>query len=126
APPLPGAGAAAGESGQTRAGRGSELDGVRPWRRGDTMRQVVWKKVAHSGEMVSRETAGSAARELWLDWSEARGGDTEARLARLASWVLQAERAGLPGGLRLPGRTLAPGLGDAHRRAALEMLALHG
>ncbi|MDE2371568.1 MAG: DUF58 domain-containing protein [Burkholderiales bacterium] len=123
-PPLPASAAAAGESGQTRVGSGSELDGVRPWRRGDSMRQVAWKKVARSGEMVSRETAGSAARELWLDWGEARTGDTEARLSRLASWVLQAERAGLPGGLRLPGATLAPGLGDTHRRAALELLAL--
>ena len=87
------------------------------------MRQVVWKKVARSGELVSRETTGTAARELWLDWADTPGGDAEARLSRLAAWVLRAEREGLDGGLRLPGAELAPGQGDAHRRAALDLLA---
>jgi uncharacterized protein (DUF58 family) len=122
-PPLP---AGAGRTGDERASRrsaGSELDGVRPWRRGDTMRQVVWKKVAHSGQLVSRETTGSSIRELWLDWHDAAAGDAEQRLSRLAAWVLQADREGLDTGLRLPGRTLPPAQGDAHRRAALDLLA---
>jgi uncharacterized protein (DUF58 family) len=38
--------------------------------------------------------------------------------------VLAAERAEVHHGLRLPGVELAPGLGDAHRRRALEALAL--
>jgi uncharacterized protein (DUF58 family) len=111
-----------------RRSSGSEMDGVRAWRRGDTLRQVVWKKVARSGELVSRETAGSASRELWLDWSDpsAAAGITgpEARLSRLTAWVLAAEREGLGWGLRLPGRELSPAQGEAHRRAALEALAL--
>jgi uncharacterized protein (DUF58 family) len=88
------------------------------------MRQVVWKKVAHSGEMVSRETAGTATRELWLEWAAAAGGDAEQRLSRLTAWLLRAEREGQSSGLRLPGRELRPGQGDAHRRAALDLLAL--
>lgn len=123
APPLPAAALLAADHGAARRSSGSELDGVRPWRRGDTRRQVVWKKVAHSGELVSRETAGQAARELWLDWADTPGPNAEARLSRLASWVLRAEQLGLAGGLRLPGQELAPGQGDAHRRAALDLLA---
>jgi uncharacterized protein (DUF58 family) len=122
-PPLPGAAAAPGDDRPTRSGAGSELDGVRPWRRGDSMRQVAWKKVARSGELVSRETAGTASRELWLDWADTHGGDPEPRLSRLAAWVLLAERSGLDSGLRLPGQLLAPGQGDVHRRAALDLLA---
>ncbi len=122
-PPLPSSAAAPGEERPSRRGAGSELDGVRPWRRGDTMRQVVWKKVARSGELVSRETAGTAARELWLDWADTAGGDTDKRLSRLAAWVLLADREGLDCALRLPQRTLPPGQGDAHRRAALDLLA---
>jgi len=105
---------------------GGEFDGVRPWRRGDTMRQVVWKKVARANELVSRETAGSGRIELWLDWAEAGVAGTEARLSRLAAWVEVAERAGLSYGLRLPGAELMPGSGDAHRRAALDRLATWG
>ena len=48
----------------------------------------------------------------------------EARLARLARWVLEAEAAGLRYGLTLPGAQLPPGEGEAHRRACLDALAL--
>jgi len=124
ASPLPRSAAAAGDERASQRSTGSELDGVRPWRRGDTMRQVVWKKVARSGELVSRETAGTASRALWLDWAEVPGSDPELRLSRLAAWVLLAEREGLDCGLRMPGRELPPRQGDAHRRAALDLLAL--
>ena len=127
APPLPAARALDGPLPQRHPAGGGELDGVRPWRRGDTMRQVAWKKVAHTGELVSRDTQGSGRAELWLDWDAAavRGGDVEARLSRLAAWVLAADDAGLSCGLRLPGREILPGQGEAHRRELLTALALH-
>jgi uncharacterized protein (DUF58 family) len=102
---------------------GGEFDGLRPWRRGDSLRQVAWKKLARHGELVSREGRESARRELWLDWSQARQSDTETRLSRLAAWVLLADAQGMAYGLRLPGRELAPADGAAHRHAALEALA---
>ncbi|MDE2611875.1 MAG: DUF58 domain-containing protein [Burkholderiales bacterium] len=123
APALPLA-AASGDGQLSRRHRdGGEFDGVRPWRRGDTMRQVAWKKVARANELVSRETTGSGRVELWLDWASTGVADTEARLSRLAAWVETAERAGLASGLRLPGAELVPGSGEAHRRAALDRLA---
>jgi uncharacterized protein (DUF58 family) len=131
APPLPTQGSSAGDEQPARRGAGSEWDGVRPFRRGDTLRQVVWKKVARSGEMVSRESAGSGSRELWLDWAATlaptAGGaarDTEARIARLTAWSLLAEREGLAYGLRLPGLERPPAQGPAQQRAVLEALAL--
>ena len=123
APPLPVSASSPGDERPSRRSAGSELDGVRPWRRGDSMRQVVWKKVARSGELVSRETAGSAQRELWLNWADAHRSDVEQRLSRLAAWVLCAEREGMAFGLQLPGHTLALGEGEAQRRDALERLA---
>ncbi len=126
APPLPAAQPVPGERPLPNAPAGSELDGVRPWRRGDSMRQVAWKKVARTGELVSRETAASGSRELRLDWlaSAATGRDVEQRLSRLAAWVQSADRAGLSYTLRLPGFEQGSGHGDVHRRAALERLAL--
>jgi uncharacterized protein (DUF58 family) len=122
-PPLPVQAATSGEDRSARRSAGGELDGVRPWRRGDTMRQVVWKKVARSGEMVSRETAGTAARELWLHWADSHGGSVEQRLSRLAAWVLAADREGVDYGLRLPTTDLPLSQGDTHRRNALGALA---
>ena len=123
APALPHSAATPGDEQTRHRVAGSEWDGVRPWRRGDTMRQVVWKKVARSGEMVSRETAGTATRELWLDWAHTPGAGSEQRLSRMAAWVLRAEHEGVDTGLRLPHQTVAVGQGDAHRRAALDALA---
>jgi uncharacterized protein (DUF58 family) len=106
-----------------RAERG-DFDGVRAYQRGDTLRQIVWKKAARTGELVSRDAHRAAGGELWLDWAATAGlGDTEARLARLAAWVLAADAADLRHGLRLPGLQLPPDHGDAQRRRALDALA---
>ncbi|MEK8030811.1 DUF58 domain-containing protein [Ideonella sp. DXS29W] len=120
---LPPAAPVAGGMAPARSASGGEFDGLRPWRRGDTLRQVAWKKVARTGELVSREGRESARHELWLDWSSTRQPETEARLSRLAAWVLMAERQGLAYGLRLPGLELPPQQGAGHRHAALSALA---
>jgi len=52
------------------------------------------------------------------------GIDLEHKLSRLCAWVLQADRLGSDYGLRLPSLAVAPGAGEAHRRACLEALAL--
>jgi len=106
-----------------RTGSGTEFEGVRAYRRGDTLRQVVWKKAARTGELISRETAGAVQRELVLQWQQAQGLDTEARLARLAAWVVAADAAGHRWGLVLPNAELAPDNGTPHRHAALRALA---
>ena len=106
-----------------RGGAGTEFEGVRAYRRGDTLRQVVWKKAARTGEMVSRETAGAVQRELRLHWSQAQGLEPEARLSRLAAWVVAADAAGHQWGLSLPGVELDPDSGAPHRHAALQALA---
>jgi uncharacterized protein (DUF58 family) len=124
AAPLPAGHAVAGDTARRSSSEGGELDGVRSYRRGDGLKRVVWKKVAKTGELVSRETSASVARELWLDWQATQTSGTEARLSRLTAWVLLADRAGLAHGLRLPGVEVAPDLGDAHRRRSLEALAL--
>jgi uncharacterized protein (DUF58 family) len=123
APTLPPPSSQRGEAQQPTREAGQDLDGVRSYRRGDSMRQVVWKKVAKSGQLVSRETHAAGARELWLDWSAALAPDVEQRLSRLAAWVQNAERSGLAYGLRLPGAELNPGNGETHRRQALDRLA---
>ena len=123
---LPSSQPAPGEGRHQRRSEAGEFDGVRALRRGDSLRQVVWKKAARTGELVSREASASIRQELWLDWNGARssGAGLEERLSRLTAWIIAAEHKGQPWGLRLPGKDIAPALGDAHRLAALEVLAL--
>ena len=125
APPLP--------AGEPQAGAGQaasrerapgEFDGVRPWQRGDTLRQVVWKKFAKSGELVSRDAQHLQRQQLWLDFARTGAPDAESRLSRLAAWVLAADARQLPYGLRLPGVEIAPDSGPEHKLRCLRALAL--
>ncbi len=122
--PLPPAHAVGGEALQSRASEGGELEGVRAYQRGDTLKRIVWKKVARTGELVSRDTRIATQQELWLDYQATQLPEAEARLSRLTAWVLAADRAGIAHGLRLPGVELNPDQGEAHRREALRALAL--
>lgn len=122
--PLPPAQTSAGAVERASVASGGEFDGVRAYRPGDALRHILWKKAARAGELISRDTHGSSSAELWLDWQQTQAADTEARLSRLCAWVLQAQSAGLPLGLRLPGIDIAPAQGEAHARRLLEALAL--
>ena len=124
AQPLPAGQPSGAAEARARSGQGGEFEGVRAYRRGDPLRQLVWKKVARTGELISRDTSASAAQALVLDYALAGTADAESRLSRLAAWVLAAERAGLGYALRLPGRELASASGEAQQREALQALAL--
>jgi uncharacterized protein (DUF58 family) len=102
-----------------------DFSGLRAYQPSDSPRHVAWKVAARSHEMLTKQFAGEAATELWLDYAAVPATlDLEARLSRLAGWVLAAERAGAQYGLRLPGAEVPPGRGDSHRTACLEALAL--
>lgn len=127
------------ERGGARNDAGDEdFNGLRQHQPSDSPRHVAWKALARdveNGPLLVKQFAGADADELWLDWSAvssnnapdgARDSETETRLSLLAGWVLAADRGQLRYGLRLPGRTLPPDVGRAHRDACLEALALHG
>ena len=105
-----------------------EFDGVRSYRRGDPMKLVVWKKAAKanhdSGGLVVRDVQQADRHELWLDVMQTSGADIEHKLSRLCAWVLMADAKGVDYGLRLLSSEIPPALGEAHRRACLEALAL--
>ncbi|SCK49908.1 Uncharacterized conserved protein, DUF58 family, contains vWF domain [Variovorax sp. HW608] len=130
-PPLPEAEPLAGPSAAVamRAHIAGEYDGVRAYRRGDSLKLVVWKRAAQaqaagSDELVSRDTLQAQRSQLWLDAQHAGLADAEARLSRLCAWVLMADHLGVDYGLRAGGRTVQPSQGEAHKRQCLEALAL--
>jgi uncharacterized protein (DUF58 family) len=121
--PWPASPSAAGQAAQALRSDSGEFDGVRTYRRGDALTRIVWKKSAKGGDLVSRDHVSAMQHELWFDWQQAQLSGTEPRLSRLAAWVVAADAAGIPHGLRLPGLEIAPGSGIAHRRASLDALA---
>ncbi len=131
-PPLPaGEPRAQGAGAATRAQSTGEFDGVRAYRRGDPLKNVLWKKATRadehaggeSGGLVVRDTQQAQRHELWLDVRQAGPLGLEQKLSRLCAWVLQADRLGLDYGLRLPALEIRPGSGEAHKRRCLEALA---
>lgn len=139
APPLPLPAGTVRQAKQTRPpdspGGVLELAGVRAYQPGDPLHRLAWRQIArHDGEHVFSKQfepavdapAGMAHGSILLEHAALHALAPEARLSRLAAWVLQAERTGLPYGLRLGALTVAPGLGASQRDACLRALALHG
>jgi len=126
APPLPtheGAGA------RTRVRtQGEEPHHLRDYRVGDPPRQVAWKASARTGKLLVREYEAQSDRDIRLDWNTLAHLPYELRVSRLARWVVEADRSNLRYTLVLPGKTLGPAQGHAHRHACLQALALlpHG
>jgi len=123
-PPFSGEAAAGALHTQTPGS--DDFAGLRGYQRSDSPRHIAWKAVARSEDLLTKQFAGEAAAELWLDARLLPAGlGLEQRLSRLAGWVLAAERAGAHYGLRLPGVEIAPSRGDAHQAACLQALALY-
>lgn len=108
-------------------GRGSDdFASLRPYHAGDSLRHVHWKALAREQGMMTKQFGGGIAEQMWLRWEQAGDLAPEQRLSRLTRWVLEADSLGLAYGLELPGVTLSPARGDAHRSRCLEALALFG
>ena len=130
-PPLPPGEARAQGAGDAARAQGiGEFDGVRGYRRGDPLKNVLWKKAAKAGDqsgesagLVVRDTQQEQHHELWLALRQAGPLGLERQLSRLCAWVLQADRLGLCYGLRLGAVEVQPNSGEAHKRQCLEALA---
>jgi uncharacterized protein (DUF58 family) len=125
--PLPESDSDAGDAVSTGSGT-DDFTGLRPYHASDSPRHIAWKAAARSEALLTKLFAGRAASELWFDWNRlSQGMHTEARLSRLARWVMLAEERGLRYGLKLPEVTVPLGEGFAHRERCLKELALfHG
>jgi uncharacterized protein (DUF58 family) len=108
---------------------GAALDewaGLRAFRDGDSPRQVDWKAYAREAPLLVKEYQASGAELRHFDFNELKMADTEARLAQLARWVVDAEAGGERYGLTLPHLTIAPERGPEHRHRCLAALARFG
>jgi uncharacterized protein (DUF58 family) len=102
-----------------------EFQSLRAYKPGDTPRQIAWKALARGQGLLVKEFGATASADLWLDFEMLKGLPVEEILSRLTWWVLEAERAQVPYGLKLPGQSFPPLTGARHRDACLEALALY-
>jgi uncharacterized protein (DUF58 family) len=114
--------------GEEQAGKrlGTEdFMGFRNYHPGDSIRSIAWKAVARGQPILVKRFSGGGANKLVLSWDDVQHlPGTEARLAQLAKWVLEADRQGLRYGLSIPGARLSVSHGEAHKHQCLAALAL--
>lgn len=122
APALPTGDGHLGE--QIAAGSSEEHSGLRDYRPSDPSRLIAWKASVRHDTLLVRDAERRSGEALTLDYMSLHGLDPEARIRRLASWVIGAETEQRSYRLRLPGETIGPGLGANHRRDCLRALAL--
>ena len=123
--PVPEADSETGDTATLGAGT-DDFSGLRPYLASDSPRHVAWKASARSETLLTKIFSGRASSELWFEWEHLPSAmGIEARLSRLARWVMLAEERGLRYGVRLPGATVPLGEGFAHRERCLQELALY-
>lgn len=124
--PLPTAGGRR-PGGRSRGTAGvDEWLGLRPFREGDSPRQVDWKAYAREAPLLVKEYSASGSDLRLFEFADLKDPDLEARLSQLARWVVDAEARGERYGLMLPGTVIAPDRGQEHRHRCLAALALFG
>lgn len=122
APPLPEGQGAIGE--RARHGDDEELAGLRDYRSNDARRLIAWKASLRHDHLLVREVEPRAGLALTLDYDRLHGLGHEARIRRLAAWVVAADAQAASYTLRLPDSCNGPARGAEHRRECLRALAL--
>jgi uncharacterized protein (DUF58 family) len=100
--------------------------GLRPFRDGDSPRQVAWKAYARGSPLLVKEYSAMGAELRVFDFSKLEHLGIEARLEQLARWIVDAETRGERYGLIVPPHRLDPDTGPEHRHRCLTALAMYG
>ncbi len=129
APPLPYADVETND-GQGLAGQ-DDFAGIRGYQAGDSLKRLAWRQIARvdvesGGTLVTKHFEGGAATEIALDFALLpRDMETEAKLSRMARWVIEAEARGVAYAFRLGELAFPAAHGPAHKEACLRALALY-
>jgi uncharacterized protein (DUF58 family) len=105
-------------------GEGDDFAGVRGYVPGESQRHIDWKAVARGQPLMTKQFTAEAEGVVYLDFSALHSPNAEERLSQLALWVIEAERARRPYGLRLSGTEIPPGVGHSHFHQCMRALSL--
>jgi uncharacterized protein (DUF58 family) len=116
--------AAADDARHMRLHQGDELAALRDYRVGDPQRHIAWKASARHINLLVKDFEQPQSRPQWqLDWRQLPGLDNEARIARLARWLGEAQAQQRIYSLWLPGNEIASSSGPLHYARCMNALA---
>ncbi|MCH9699363.1 MAG: DUF58 domain-containing protein [Gammaproteobacteria bacterium] len=104
----------------------TDFAGIRDYRSGDSPKHIHWGAFAKTGDVYTKTFVDYASHDLWLEWDALTIPGVEARLSHLCAKVLQYYGEQQIYGLKIPGKTIQPTSGDAHKNNCLTALALYG
>ncbi len=96
---------------------------LRPFREGDSPRQVDWKAYAREAPLLVKEYSPPGAETRLFEFARLTDPDIEARISQLARWVVDAEARGDRYALVLPQVRILPDRGPQQRHRCLAALA---
>ncbi|WP_426702796.1 DUF58 domain-containing protein [Rhodanobacter sp. Col0626] len=116
--------APANDARHMRLHRGDELAALRDYRAGDPQRHIAWKASARHASLLVKDFEQPQTQPQWqLDWRQLGGLGSEARIARLARWLNEAQARRCQYSLWLPGDEIASSSGPLHYARCMSALA---
>lgn len=106
------------------AGGVNDFSGLRAYQHGDRLRHIHWPTYARTGTLHSKAFVDYQQHDQWLSWDDLPPDSVERRLSHLCARVLVLDSRQQSFGMRIPGTTIQPDHGEAHRVACLTALAL--
>jgi uncharacterized protein (DUF58 family) len=107
-----------------RLHQGEDIAALRDYRAGDPQRHIAWKHSARHAHLLVKDFEQPESQEEWrLDWRQLQQLPNEARIARLARWLGEAEAVGRPTSLWVPGEEIGLGHGPSHYAHCMNALA---
>jgi uncharacterized protein (DUF58 family) len=107
-----------------RLHQGDELAALRDYRAGDPQRRIAWKASARHLNLLVKDFEQPQSPPQWqLDWRQLAGLGKEARIARLARWLGEAQAQRRSYSLWLPGTEIPSGSGPLHYAHCMSALA---
>ena len=113
------------EKGKEIARGSTDFSGIREYQIGDSPRHIHWGAYAKTGKAYTKTFADYANQDLWLDWNSLALTNIETKLSHLCAKVLQYHQEQQAYGLKIPGKTIQPNSGEAHKILCLTALALY-
>lgn len=114
------------EKGMEVARGTTDFSGVRTYEKGDSPKHIHWGAYAKTGKVFSKTFVDYSNNDLWLEFDALTAiPGTETKLSHLCALIIKYHQDQQIYGLKLPGHTIQPATGEAHKNSCLIALALY-
>lgn len=99
---------------------------IRTYQPGDPLNRIAWKALARGQGLWTKTFESDSGQAVYISWNDVRSTSHEEKISHLSHLILEAQRQGLPYGLKIPGVTIHPedSGGIAHRDRCLTALSM--